>query len=72
MVWCKHGFSDEDQILMKNLYIFKGLEQRFLLLFYSVIFVHKLDIIRKEYIEYIGFIFTQLQYYQILLKSVNI
>jgi len=41
-----------------------------LLFFYSVIFIHKLDIIWNECV--IGCKFSQLQYYQILLKSVNI
>jgi len=28
MVWCKHGFSDEDQILIENLYFLKFIEQK--------------------------------------------
>jgi len=39
--------------------------------FYSVIFIHKLDIIRKEYVIPLK-IFSVAMLYQILLKSVNI
>jgi len=84
------AFSDEDQILMENLYVFKGYgakkfikeflkkvcrlgdwrnfrkavrnwhhgmtkwqhckDTEYLLFFYCIIFIHKLDIIRKEHV----------------------
>jgi len=42
------------------------------LFFYSVIFLHKLVVIRKKYAILVYISSATLQYYQILLKSVNI